>query len=306
VVQASSQFRQLRQQVRQQARHFRLLIHWSQRTTLQVTDSRQFRRLIRLFTHGLGLTPDRLWAGAILLALLIWNWQLVAALAVGTTAIALVYIAQQKAQPDQLLIPSLDWQSLWQNPDRPLVVALATGVFATLSSYLSLQVLLGSQSWLAIAILLQGFGTFAILGLLTWQTLGQSASQSPSPVSEQRPGDRAAMLLTDLTDADPLKRLLAVRQITQLCLAAVALPLTPTQLVECYRLLLNRETEASVCNALLEGLQAIGQSVEPQRQLPTREAIPADSIAGGKMAKQELESIELDDSGSYVAIRCDS
>ena len=60
---------------------------------------------------------------------------------------------------------------------------------------------------MALSLILQNFGTIAIAGLLLRQALSLGASK-----------DEAALdrILADLTDADPVKRLIAVRQMTDL------------------------------------------------------------------------------------------
>jgi hypothetical protein len=232
--------------------------HWLESASLQIADSREFQQLNRrirrsfrknfflknlLFKSKPQITPTHLWGTTIALALLIWNWQLVLALAIGAGVLVSVYLAQQ----GQWQIPKIHWQQ-WTGANRSLTLAIATGTIATLSTYITSHIWLeADQSWLAIGIILQGFGTLSILLLLTWQTLDRQ-TEKLNPDSQ----------LTHLSDADPLKRLIAVRQITQQAQQNAA-PLPPAQIADCFRLMLNREIEPSVCSALLEGLQTLGQ-----------------------------------------------
>ncbi len=68
--------------------------------------------------------------------------------------------------------------------------------------------------------------------------------------------------------------MIAVRQITQLLIHAADQPshllLTPAQVTECFRLMLDRETEPLVCNALIESLQQLN----PTRQLVASQLTP--------------------------------
>jgi hypothetical protein len=227
--------------------------HWLESASLQIADSREFRQLNRrirrsfrknLFLKKLFFKPQiaHLWGTTIALALLIWNWQLVLALVIGAGVLVSVYLAQQ----GQWQIPKIQWQQ-WTGANRSLTLAIATGTIATLSTYITTHIWLeADQSWLAIGIILQGFGTLSILLFLTWQTLNRQAEKSNDAQ------------LASLSDADPLKRLIAVRQITQQAQQNAA-PLPAAQIADCFRLILNRETEPSVCSALLEGLQVLGE-----------------------------------------------
>ncbi len=211
---------------------------------------------------------------AILSLVAVWGWwnsQLLFSTGLGIAAMMLVYRGQSR-----------DWQLLrsqveqfWESPNRPFVLAVGTGGVATLGAYMSLAIWADSEShWMALSLILQNFGTIAIALLLLRQALSRSASKDEATL------DR---ILADLTDADPVKRLIAVRQMTDLVKnggfdhpssvkSSLALAkrsngkpaptgAAPTQRIarnlaaECFRLMLSREPEALVRNALLEGLQ---------------------------------------------------
>jgi hypothetical protein len=252
VAQASSQLQQL--------------THWFQNTSLHVTDSREFRKFHLFVTRTLRLSPEKLWSGVIVAALLVWNWHLVLALVIGAVVLVAVYLAQQ----GQWKIPQINGWRLWQGANRSLTVAIASGSIAALSAYVTAGIWCGTeQGWLAIGIILQGFGTLTVLGLLTWQTLNRQVE-----ASEINSDSAFKLALADLADADPLKRLIAVRQIIHwMERGEMASPMTSAHLADCFRLMLNRETESSVCSALLDGLQALGQG----RQLNpgTRQTVPS-------------------------------
>jgi hypothetical protein len=239
VAQASSQLQQF--------------VHW-----LHVADSRGFRRLTR-FSKQDWLSPQQLWGAVILVALLIWNWQLVMALAVGAVVLVSIYLVQQ----GQWKIPKIDWRWMWTGANRSMTLAIASGGIAAFSAYITTGIWFeAEQSWLALGVILQGFGTLAVLLLLTWQTLNQQFK--PAGLRDDQ---RLDELLGRLSDADPLKRLIAVRQITQKLQAEAAIEastfsltsMPPAYVADCFRLMLNRETEPSVCSALLDGLQSLGQ-----------------------------------------------
>ncbi len=158
---------------------------------------------------------------------------------------------------------SWDWQLLrshleqfWELPLRRLVLASGSGALATVGTYMTFAIWADSDSpWIALNAILQNLGTIALAVLLLRQAWGVSASKNEAVL------DR---ILADLTDADPVKRLIAVRQITDFVSNAgfgkqssISDPIVAYRTAECFRLMLSREPEALVRNALLEGLQAL-------------------------------------------------
>ena len=186
-----------------------------------------------------------------------WNSELLFSTGLGIAAMMLVYRGQLG-----------DWQLLrakaeqfWEGPNRRFVLAVGAGGISTLGAYMSLAIWADSEShWIALSLILQNFGTIAIAGLLLRQALSFQASKDEATL------DR---ILADLTDADPVKRLIAVRQMTDLVnnngfnsvtfvngsLAKPSQRIARSRAAECFRLMLSREPEALVRNALLEGLQ---------------------------------------------------
>jgi hypothetical protein len=198
------------------------------------------------------LTRSKGWLAVLTLAA-VWGWwnsQLLLSTGLGIAAMMVVYRGQ-----------SWDWQLLrakgeqfWEGPNRRLVVAVGTGGIATLGAYMSLAIWADSEShWMALNLILQNLGTLAIAGLLLQQALSRGASKDEVAL------DR---ILADLTDPDPVKRLIAVGQMTDLVnkggfgpVSSVKSSIARSRAAECFRLMLSREPEALVRNALLEGLQ---------------------------------------------------
>ncbi|MEG4584062.1 hypothetical protein QUA54_02280 [Microcoleus sp. MOSTC5] len=199
-----------------------------------------------------GLTRSKGWLAVVTLAA-VWGWwnsQLLFSTGLGIAAMMAVYRGQ-----------SWDWQLLrskgeqfWEGPNRRFVLAVGTGGIATLGAYMSLAIWADSEShWMALSLILQNLGTIAIAGLLLRQALSLGASKDEVAL------DR---ILADLTDPDPVKRLIAVRQMTDLVnkggfgpVSSVKSSIARSRAAECFRLMLSREPEALVRNALLEGLQ---------------------------------------------------
>ncbi len=198
------------------------------------------------------LTRSKGWLAVVTLAGVwgLWNSELLFSTGLGIAAMMLVYRGQ-----------SWDWQLLrakgeqfWEGPNRRFVLAVGTGGIATLCAYMSLAIWADSEShWMALNLILQNLGTIAIAGLLLRQGLSRRAAKDEVAL------DR---ILADLTDADPVKRLIAVRQMTDLVnqggfgpVISVKSSIARSRAAECFRLMLSREPEALVRNALLEGLQ---------------------------------------------------
>ncbi|MEG4496199.1 hypothetical protein QUB05_26480 [Microcoleus sp. F10-C6] len=198
------------------------------------------------------LTRSKGWLAVVTLAA-VWGWwnsQLLFSTGLGIAAMMLVYRGQSR-----------DWQWLrskgeqfWEGPNRRFVLAVGTGGIATLAAYMSLGIWADSSShWMALSLILQNLGTIAIPWLLLRQGLSLGAAKDEVAL------DR---ILADLTDADPVKRLIAVRQMTDLVnqggfgpVSSVKSSIACSRAAECFRLMLSREPEALVRNALLEGLQ---------------------------------------------------
>lgn len=208
-----------------------------------------------------------------LLLLWLWAWQWVLSISLGLSVMVGVYLAQQH----QLKLSWRGWSRVWNRSNRSATLAVLAGILAWGSTYLATALWLESdQPWLATSVLLEGFGILAIFSLLLWQILSSQFQQPDHSYI------RFQALLNDLADADPLKRLLAVRQLTQTLAPAGSrqstnLPMTSHQVVECFRLMLERETEPLVCNALLDSLRLL----QPTRQLAESRltAVPMRSTA---------------------------
>lgn len=181
---------------------------------------------------------------AIALAIL-WDWKLLLSAGMGIVVLGLAYAMQQ-----------WNWNRFPQvvrqwvaSPNRPLVVALASGGLAALGIYLGLAVWMTVDNpWQATSAIVQGIATFVILAILLGQTLNRFLNRQEFDLYEQ---------LAHLTDADPLKRLIAVRQVIRAIASRKIDPTDGRAVCEAFRLMLQSETESIVLEAILEGLQAL-------------------------------------------------
>lgn len=224
------------------------LHHWvTRRQTLSPVLPKRVNRL------GQRINQSKGWliAGVGLLLLWVWIWQWLLSIGVSLLVMVSVYLTQQ----GQLKLNWQGWRKLWSQSNRALSLSVLAGLVALGSTYLATAVWLESeQHWMATSILLEGFGILALGWLLVWQFFDRPL-QAQDQAEEQ-----FRRVLANLSHPDPLKRLIAVRQTTHQLLCAAdpcLLPMTTSQLAECFRLMLDRETEALVCNALVESMQAL-------------------------------------------------
>jgi hypothetical protein len=221
---------------------------WQQRTNqLQGSSPPEFKLgvLNQLPIHHLKGPKGWLLASTVTVAMLFWIWKLLIATGVGIGVMLLVYLMQE-----------WNWQGrgsklrkVLNGANRQLILAVGSGGVAAFSTYMAVSIWVDSDSpWIATGAILQGLGTLAVLLLLIRQTINPQASSDETIFNH---------LLADLTHTDPLKRLIAVRQLTHLVTAAPADQVHPRTISQYFRLMLNREQEPVVRDAVVESLQAL-------------------------------------------------
>ena len=219
--------------------------------------------LKRLFWLSSGDQGSRswLWGMAVMAVLLVWHWKLLVALGIGLLIMLLTHALQAG-----------NWQIPWAELRRRLGgtkqrfgLAVASGGIATLSTYISMAIWSEAESfWIATGAICQGLGTLIVLVLLLGHLLDHHRESTNT---------RFDQLVSDLTDQDALKRLIAVRQLTQAVTAPGADRAQRRSVVDYLRLVLSRESEPVVRNAVLASLQALGKAHRTtQAQLPAASA----------------------------------
>ncbi|MBE9207264.1 hypothetical protein IQ244_12155 [Nostoc sp. LEGE 06077] len=181
----------------------------------------------------------------IVVAMLLWNWKLLLALIVGVGVMLITYSNQQ-----------WNWQLHWgeiqkflKGPNRRLVLAVGSGGLATISTYMAATIWVDSHSpWMATGAILQGLGTLLTLVLLLWQILSRYTNQEQD-IFEQ--------LLLNLTEQDPLKRLIAVRRLTKFIARQPVNAALQQEVAQCLQLLLTKEGETIIREAAFESLQTL-------------------------------------------------
>lgn len=189
------------------------------------------------------------------LALLYWNGRLFLATVAGIGVMVLVYLLHDW-KPSLNLWPLRKFLEGW---NQPFLVAVGAGAIATLTTYLAASVWVDAEShWIASGAILQSMGTLAVLLLLITQMLNRQDRRDRIPYNK---------LVSDLVHDDPLKRLIAVRQLTDAISvledehrdrrSGIAKQPTRHEIADYFRLMLNREEDPIVRDAVYDGLQTL-------------------------------------------------
>lgn len=144
------------------------------------------------------------------------------------------------------------WQGRWaeirrffRGTNRQLTVAVGSGGVAALAIYLAVAIWAESdRPWMATGMVLQGLATLLMLVILGCQMNRSDRDET-----------QRSQLLSDLTASDPLKRLVAVRLLTGWGMNDPELGIR-----DYFRLMLSREREPIVREAILDSLQALERS----------------------------------------------
>ncbi|MBD2204983.1 armadillo-type fold-containing protein [Calothrix sp. FACHB-1219] len=181
----------------------------------------------------------------IIVAMLLWNWKLLLALLIGIGVMLSVYLMQKWDWQQRLS----QMQGFVHAPNRQLILAVSSGGIATFTSYIAAAIWFDSNSpWIAAGVIFQGVGTLLSLILLVSQIVNFYGI---------RQEDQCDRLLDNLTEADPLKRLVAVRQLTKLVSRKRVDASVKQNVIECLQLLLTQEQEAVIREAAFASLQTL-------------------------------------------------
>jgi hypothetical protein len=173
----------------------------------------------------------------------LWNWKLILATVVGVGFMFLLYLLPSRKWHTYWL----RWQKFFQGSNRQLSLAISGGGIAAFSTYMAASIWAESEHhWLATAIIIQTFCTPIGLILLIKNLIGDRTKKDKNKFEE---------LLSDLSDREPLKRLIAIRQLTRLARKNSLQSEYNYQLIEYFRLMLSQERDAIVRDAILESLQ---------------------------------------------------
>lgn len=218
-------------------------------------------------------------AGAV--TLLYWNGRLFFAIGAGVAVMLLVYLMHD--WKPRLNVSEL--RKFLRGWNQPFVIAAGAGAIATLTTYTAASVWADSDSpWIASGAILQSMGTLTVLLLLITQMLNRQ---------EYRERTQYNRLISNLVNDDPLKRLIAVRQLTEAVsliedessdrLPGSTKKPSRKHIADYFRLMLTREDDAIVRDAIYDGLQTLDivhhlkQATAPLVQIAPRQLAPAKS-----------------------------
>ncbi len=185
-----------------------------------------------------------LWFLTIIVAMLLWNPKLLFASGSGIFVMLLVYS-----------MPQWDWskflnklRNYLQTTNGRLVLSVTSGAITCLGTYTAVTIWADAPNvWIGGGAIVQGIATVLVLILLARLLISLHGNQ------EQLELERS---LENLTDTDPLKRLISVRQLTKLATPQLE-PDAKKCIIECLQLLLTNESEAAIRDAAFDSLQAL-------------------------------------------------
>jgi len=184
------------------------------------------------------------------IALLYWNWPLVLATAAGIATLLAAYLLPTQSGRQWQAQLRQTWRGI---PRHMTLAALSSGAVASLT-YLAIALWTTLENrWLAAGAILQGVVTLLTLGLLGWQVFGATPNRQAAIATER--------YLRDLTAADPLARLIAVRALTRHALRQDRGECQ--QIGEYFCVMLPRESDPLVRAALLDSLHGLDLAPPP-------------------------------------------
>ena len=211
-------------------------LSWSQLSygIRYVLNHKKRRKLLLCLSGSMGTT-----------LMLAWDPKLVAATLTGMGLMGVVYWVQtDKCQSYWLYC--YDFSQTFQGK---LAIAVISGGFGAIGSYIALDIWSNAQNrWLATGLILQGLGTFVTLGLLSWQLFNIPRKKQENQYQEW---------VSQLTDVNVLKRLIAVENLFNLIEKKQLTPIQAKQIRGYFRLMLNQETEVIVSQVVLQCCQLL-------------------------------------------------
>ena len=206
----------------------------------------------------------------IIVAMLLWSWQLLLAVIVGIGIMVFTYSVQK-----------WNWQLRWleirkliSSTNSRLAYSVASGGIATVITYMASAIWVDAPShWLAAGAIVQGIGTLLTLILLVWQIFSVQGNQEE---------DYLDQLLNNFTEKDPLKRLLSMRQLNKLITRQRVDTVIQQDIRECLQLLLSQEKEVMIREAALDCLQNLN-GLQVLKPIQSKVFMPVSATAKNKI-----------------------
>ena len=200
---------------------------------------------------------------AIVVLLWCFNWKLFLATTVGMGLMAACYLLQNPYWQSYCQ----KWQKFLTGSNRQLILAVGSGAVGSFCTYLAASIWADAENqWLATGAILQGFASLTTLSVLFWSLWQKKENNLDAEYD---------CLVADLSDLEPLKRLVAIRKLTRLLLSNNLAADYYSQSVEYFQLMLTEDLSPAVENALLESLELldfnpIGQVSQPKVRIPLK------------------------------------
>lgn len=153
-------------------------------------------------------------------------------------------------------MPQWNWSQFWrkirnflQTHNGRLVLSVTSGVIACLGTYTAATIWVNAPNvWIAAGAIVQGLATVLILILLTRLLISLYGNQEQLELEQ---------FIENLTDTDPLKRLISVRRLAKLATRQQLEPDIKKYISECLQLLLTKESQEAIRDAAFNSLQAL-------------------------------------------------
>lgn len=187
------------------------------------------------------------WLGCLSIVALLWcyNWKLFLATSVGISLMSLCYLWSNSHWQKYCQ----KWQRFLSGLNRQFIFAISSGAVGSFCTYLAASVWADAENqWLATGAILQGFASLGTLSILLW-SFGSRKDNSVQ--------NNLDNLLSDLSNEDALKRLIAIRQLTRLLLRNKSSLDIFSQVEEYFYLMLSQPQTPIIKNALLESLELL-------------------------------------------------
>jgi hypothetical protein len=224
----------------------KIVLGWSKKQSRRGRNQSSSLRRQRLSRNTSSGSSFWLWGLGVAGVMLVWNWQLLLATLAGIGVLILLF----QFPFDRWSVYWQKWQQNVNLPQRRLLMALVGSSLAGIGTYWALNLWDHLENhWLAGGAIAQGVIITFLLGLQV------SSLVIPASGSTQR--DRFSQLVGDLTAEHPLKRLMAIRELTQLAIRGNLQQQQLTHLSEYFSLLFAVETEPMLRQGLLESMQTL-------------------------------------------------
>ena len=174
--------------------------------------------------------------------MLAWDWKLICATLIGINLMIFI----QKAQNKNFQNIVLNWYKFFNSPKGKLTLAAIGGCLGILGSYITLSMLSSIKNrWLASELIFQNIGICTILAILFLQLFG---------LSEKKQNTEYKRLVSQLTETNPLKRLIAVQNISYLLKRKQLTTSQEEEILEYFGIILNQEEEIIIRQNILKSL----------------------------------------------------